>query len=90
MLTGVGFRITHTVTTRTATDIESVLTLAPKGCVLIRTDSYTGVTEVMLQIEHVGHEVAAYLRNHLPKNILREAKISVESNRLQNRAAQIR
>lgn len=90
MLIGVGFRITHTVTTRTATDIESVLTLAPKGCVLIRTDSYTGVTEVMLQIEHVGREVAAYLRNQLPKNILREAKISVESNRLQNRAAQIR
>jgi HemK-related putative methylase len=76
LLDAMGFRITDTVETRTDTEIVVVLTLAPEGCVRIQTGA--GVADISLDIEHVGTEVAEYLRNHVPTNILRKVKISVK------------
>lgn len=73
LLTAMGFRITHSATT----EAGQVLTLAPKGYVRIRSDSRTGGIEVALDIEHVGKEVAEYLRNHLPADILTKLEVCV-------------
>ena len=78
LLDAMGFRITDTVETRTDTEIVVVLTLAPEGCVGIQTGTRTSVSDISLDIEHVGTEVAEYLRNHLPTNILRKVRISVK------------
>ncbi|MBT2264350.1 methyltransferase [Rhodococcus erythropolis] len=78
LLTATGFRIVDTLSTRTDTGIRHVFTLAPKGRVVVLSDSRTEMTEVELQIEHVGSEVAEYLRNHLPESILRKVRILVE------------